>query len=495
MIMNYSTKNRLRVFTSFSGYDSQCMALDRLKHNFPDFDYELVGWSEIDKYAIQAHDAIYPQYSQCNYGDIKKIDWERVPDFDLFTYSFPCTDISNAGKQMGLSRDSGTRSSLLWECEKAIEIKKPKYLLMENVSALLSDKFKPQLKKWCDVLEGYGYKSFYKILNAKQMGVPQNRAIVFMLSTLDHEHSFYFPKPFKLEKNLKDILESKVDENLYLSQERIGGLLLSNEKEQVQGNGFAFEPKTVDGTTANSVTTHAGGRKTDNFIAEPCIAAMRGRADGDWYESEHKQKLEIGSSEASNALSTVAKDNMLVEPVVLGWVRDEKGIVTSRPEVSVANCVTAGKRDNTQNYVVEQCLLNGDKDGCASTITTSHDYTGNITSPKGGHKQMGVLEMMHRDKQIPTDEIIQELRILHPNRGIMMYNSTPCFIRRLSCRELYRLMDVDNTDIDTLLSTNIPKTQHTKLAGNSICVNPLYHIFRKLFIDKEPEQDQQLTLF
>ena len=91
--------DKLRVFTTFSGYDSQCLALDRLKRNYPNFDYELVGWSEIDKYAIKAHDALFPNTT--NYGDITKIDWENVPDFDLFTYSSPCQDFSQAGKQRG----------------------------------------------------------------------------------------------------------------------------------------------------------------------------------------------------------------------------------------------------------------------------------------------------------------------------------------------------------------------------------------------------------
>lgn len=85
MEFKYTTDRPLRVFTAFSGYDSQCLALDRI--GIP---YELVGWSEIDKYAIQAHNAIYPQWKDRNYGDISKIDWSQVPDFDLFTYSFPC---------------------------------------------------------------------------------------------------------------------------------------------------------------------------------------------------------------------------------------------------------------------------------------------------------------------------------------------------------------------------------------------------------------------
>lgn len=122
----------IRIFTAFSGYDSQCMALDRIG-----MDYDLVGWSEIDRYAIAAHNAIYPQYADRNYGDISGIDWAQVPDFDLLTYSSPCQDFSIAGRQRGGERGSGTRSSLLWECERAIAAKRPRYLLFENVSALV----------------------------------------------------------------------------------------------------------------------------------------------------------------------------------------------------------------------------------------------------------------------------------------------------------------------------------------------------------------------
>ena len=79
---------KLKVVTLFSGYDSQCMSLDRLHRNFPQFAYELIAWSEIDKYAIQAHDAAYPQYADRNLGDVCKIDWYKVEDFDLLTYPF-----------------------------------------------------------------------------------------------------------------------------------------------------------------------------------------------------------------------------------------------------------------------------------------------------------------------------------------------------------------------------------------------------------------------
>ena len=218
MVKKYTKENPLRVFTAFSGYDSQCLALNRLG-----IDYDLVGWSEIDPAAIKAHDALFPQYADRNYGDISKIDWSVVPDFDLFTYSFPCTDLSNAGRQAGFDEGSGTRSSLLWECRKAISIKRPKYMMLENVKALLSDKFVDLFKKWCEELESYGYVNYYDILNSKDFGVPQSRERVFVISILktdDEPEPYYeFPRPIPLKKTVEDVLEDDVPEKYYMKQE------------------------------------------------------------------------------------------------------------------------------------------------------------------------------------------------------------------------------------------------------------------------------------
>ena len=237
---------KIRVFTAFSGYDSQCLALERLKRDYPNFDYELVGWSEIDKYAIQAHNTLFPQWADRNYGDISKIDWSKVPDFDLFTYSSPCQDFSNAGLQRGGEEGSGTRSSLLWECRKAIFIKRPKYLLLENVKALVSKKFLPLFGKWVQTLEGYGYYCTHQVLNAKDYGIPQNRERVFLVSirrdVIDPTPQYSFPKPFPLECRLKDILEESVDEKYYLSDQTIANFAEHCERKQAEGCGFKFEP-------------------------------------------------------------------------------------------------------------------------------------------------------------------------------------------------------------------------------------------------------------
>lgn len=237
--------NPLRVFTAFSGYDSQCMSLDRLSRDYPHFSYELVGWSEIDKYAIEAHNAVYPQWSDRNFGDISKVDWDSVPYFDLFTYSFPCQAVSSAGKQEGLAEGSGTTSSLLWECRKCIAAKHPYFLLMENVSALTQKKFMPYFQSWIDYLESEGYHNFWTKMNAKDYGIPQNRVRVFMVSIHNSALAmspqlfpngihYEFPEGFALDRRLKDVLETyhdgkTLDEKYYLRPQQIAGRLARNE--------------------------------------------------------------------------------------------------------------------------------------------------------------------------------------------------------------------------------------------------------------------------
>lgn len=358
---------QLKVFTAFSGYDSQCMALDKLGVG-----YELVGWSEIDKYAIQAHNAVYPQYRDRNFGDICHIDWAKVPDFDLFTYSFPCTDISTAGKQAGLEKGSGTRSSLLWECEKAIENKMPKYLLMENVKSLTGRKYKCFLSAWEQYLSKLGYTNHTKVLNAKDYGIPHNRERVFMISTRGSE-SYYFPEPLPLEKRLRDILECDVDEKYFLSEKMIKGFIRNNIAHRKKGTGFLWLPKTGDGT-ANCLRANGALTPTDNSI----IA-------GEYSEPEIIQR-----SRGFN----------------------KGGTYTICPAI------------------------------------TSNSWQEN--------------NFLCREK-----------------------------IRRLTPRECFRLMGVSESDINKIQNAGISDSRQYVMAGNSIVVDVLFHIFRKLFTDKSCELIQK----
>lgn len=250
----------VKVFTAFSGYDSQCLAL-----NIANIDYELVGWSEIDKFAIKAHNALFPQWTDRNYGDISKIDWNMVPDFDLFTYSSPCQDFSNAGKMRGGEKGSGTRSSLLWECEKAIRAKMPKYLLMENVANLVSKKFIGTFQNWLNVLSELGYTNYWQVLNAKDYGVPQNRKRVFVVSILNSQQPYYFPQKIRTNLVLKDLLEKKVRKRYYLSKKIINGFEQHAARYGGRGHSFAWNP-TDGNTIARTILASCGLRPSDNYI-------------------------------------------------------------------------------------------------------------------------------------------------------------------------------------------------------------------------------------
>lgn len=189
--MQYTKENPLRVVTLCSGYDSQCLALERLKQVYPAFNYELVAWSEFDptskqpierQPAVIAHNALFPQWADRNLGDMTKIDWAQVTDFDFLFYSTPCQDISSAGLQNGFQEGSGTRSSIIWNVRDAVKEKRPKYLCLENVKAMIQKKFMPMFNLWQQELERLGYANFAQVLNAKHYGVPQNRERIFLVS-------------------------------------------------------------------------------------------------------------------------------------------------------------------------------------------------------------------------------------------------------------------------------------------------------------------------
>ena len=242
--------NKEKIFlTTFSGYDSQLMAADVLKEWHPDFRWTCKGWSDIDKYACQMHNLVFPQFADCALGDITKIDWHEVKrslegrEVDLFTYSSLCQDISQAGKQMGLQEGSDTRSALLWRVADAVEVLRPKYLLQENVAALVSQKFMPDFQKWLDKLSSLGYVSRWTRLNAKNYGVPQNRDRVFCISMRrDVAFDYQFPEPFELLTRLEDVLEEEVSDRYFLKDDAVSKFLKANDSDNALFIQFDLPP-------------------------------------------------------------------------------------------------------------------------------------------------------------------------------------------------------------------------------------------------------------
>ena len=238
---------KLRVFEAFAGYGSQSLALRNIG-----VEHEVVAISEIDKYVLQAYYAMHDKNIP-NLGDISKIKVEDIPEHDLFTYSFPCQDISVAGKRGGIA-EGETRSGLLYECKRIIEHCRPKYLLMENVKNLVGKKFKPHFDEWLTYLETLGYTNYWDVLNAKDYGIPQNRKRVFVVSILGEHKPYEFPKVIEPSINLKDILEDNVDEKYYLSE-----MVQQRFKQTNSDDGT----KNVIGTTAPPTRTI--GRRDDVY--------------------------------------------------------------------------------------------------------------------------------------------------------------------------------------------------------------------------------------
>lgn len=233
----YTTENPLRLIELFAGIGSQTQALTNIG-----IAHKVVAISEIDKYAIQSYEAMHGKAN--NLGDIRKI--EELPDADLWTYSFPCQDISVAGKGAGIKE--GTRSGLLFEVERLLRVASekgtlPKYLLLENVKNLVSKKFKADFDKWLDFLSELGYTNYWKVLNAKDYGIPQNRERVFCVSIRGEHKSFVFPKPKELTIRLRDMIDETVDERFYLKESTIRSILRStfnSRRDSIRpGDGLA----------------------------------------------------------------------------------------------------------------------------------------------------------------------------------------------------------------------------------------------------------------
>ncbi len=219
--MEYSAENPLRLIELFAGIGSQTQALKNI--GVP---HKVVAISEIDKYAIQSYEAMHGKVN--NLGDIRAI--KALPDADLWTYSFPCQDISVAGKGAGIKE--GTRSGLLFEVERLLNVASengtlPQYLLLENVKNLVSKKFKADFDRWLSFLSSLGYTNYWQILNAKDYGIPQNRERVFCVSIRGEHTSFVFPEKQELKLRLRDMIDAVVDEKYYLKESTIRSIVNS----------------------------------------------------------------------------------------------------------------------------------------------------------------------------------------------------------------------------------------------------------------------------
>lgn len=410
--------NKLRICHLFAGVGAPEMALDKLN-----VEYDNVGYSEIDKFAIKSYIAIHGE--QPYLGGIEEV--EQLPECDLLVYGSPCQDFSVAGDKKGLIDENGnkTRSGLLLDVERLLDKAKadgklPSMLLMENVKNLVGTKFKPDFDRWLDKLEELGYKNYWKVLNAKDFGVPQNRERVFVVSVrkdiAEQKGDFVFPEGFRLEKRLKDLLEDGVAEHYYLNQHTL---------EKIAKSKFHSErDRIVKGDVCQ--TLRARDYKDPVCVKEPMGAASRGRyvTDEDGTTTT-EQQLELNGSAVSNTITTVAKDALVVEPKV----------------EQIANYL-----EGEGNYW---------KNPNNGRIYSGEGLAPTLNCMEGGNRQPKVVE---------GDENFEE----------------PFRVRKLTERECWRLMGFSDESVDKVKEAGISRSQMYKQAGNSIVVDVLYYIFRNL---------------
>lgn len=424
----------MKLLSLFSGVGAFEKALKNLN-----IDYELVGYSEIDKYATKAYSLIHGEPESKNLGDITKINASELPkDIDLITYGFPCQDISIAGNKQGFFDNQGekTRSGLFFNALNVIRETQPKVAIAENVKNLTGKRFKNEFEIVLNSLCSAGYNNYYKVLNAKDYGVPQNRERVFIVSIrkdIDTE-KFEFPEPIELNKRLKDMLEDTVDEKYYLKSLKMSFINRSFEQEK-KGNGFRFEPHVKNkANCAKAITTRAGGRMDDNFIIDIDTNQEKFKFDSTNrllqigtldIKGQDNIKRVYSSEGISPTLTNMQGGNRQPKIATKKASGNEKVIVASR-----------GRYVNTNNQTVTKQQFEINNTGCTNALTT-----------------------------VQKDNYVLE---------------EPFKIRKLTPKECFRLMGFKDRDINILIENNISNTQLYKMAGNSICVPVLECIFKQL---------------
>ena len=229
--------DQIRVVSLFSGIGAFEKALTRIGKK-----YEVVNFCEIDKNASKSYCAIHGEPESKNLGDISKVDETKLPDFDLMTWGFPCQDISIAGKLKGI--EVGTRSGLYYEGLRILNHKKPTYSIIENVKNLVGSKFKAQFQQILDDLDAAGYNSYWKVMNAKNYGIPQSRERVFIVSVRkDADKGFEFPKEFDSGVRLKDFIEKDVPAKYTINPVKTAKFLESIDGKKIEVGGIMVSRK------------------------------------------------------------------------------------------------------------------------------------------------------------------------------------------------------------------------------------------------------------
>lgn len=510
----------MKILSLFSGIGAFEKALDNMGVN-----YELVNYCEIDKYASKSYAAIHGVPESKNLGDITKVDTSKLPnDIDLISYGFPCQDISLAGKQRGFTNEDGerTRSGLFFEALRLIEDLQPKVAICENVKNLTSKKFANEFQIVLESLEEAGYKNYWKVLNAKDYGIPQNRERVFIISIReDIDKGYEFPEPFPLELRLKDMLDDVVDEKYYLSNKMISYVLDLNETQKESKWSDRCNSGELNPEVAHTLSVRgAGGCQragVSNFVLDNVddeisvkdlkkaidpriIVAGKTKSGG-----ERSRIIDTRGIATSLTATDYKQPQQIVEPVCLNSKGGRGGVDGLQPSVqdrvydseAISTAVTtsympsvlvkeATKQGYAEAYDGDSINLEQPNSktrrgrvgkGVAQTLTTSPQQA--VVEPvaaamRGRYNSDGELE-----QRVEISDRDYGNALTTAQKDSMVCEPT-LRIRKLTPLECFRLMGFSDDDFYRAEKVN-SNTQLYKQAGNSIVVDVIEELYEQLF--------------
>lgn len=521
----------IRYLSLFSGIGAFEKALKNIG-----IDYELVGFSEIDKYAIKSYCAVHGVDECLNLGDISKIDLDSLPkNIDLITHGSPCQDFSIAGRLAGGDKGSGTRSSLMWCTVDIVGAVRPKYVVWENVKNLLSKTNRHNFDGYLEIMNELGYNSYYKVLNAKDFGIPQNRERVFTVSIRkDIDTGYTFPEGFELKLKLKDMLEETVDEKYYLNDAQINRIqttTYNTGKTRIQEKDYCDtlcardwkDPKCVKVKSESDDTIELPGaygrefgskgkiQETDSACAT--LQAAMGNGGGNVPIIKVIGKLDIKGHDCvkrvysddgiAPTLTDMQGGNRQPKIMTMGnympsghdasRIVDEEGLAPTVKENH--GTVTAVAMRGRYNDVgkVEQQIEVSDREIANSITTVQKDSLIGESikikeATKAGFKEacegdgINISSRIKYQRGNVQHDICQTLISNGGNdRGVVTESMR---IRKLTPRECWRLMGFSDEDFDKAAGVPTSNTQLYKQAGNSIVVDVLEAVLGVIFCEK-----------
>lgn len=429
-------------------------------------EYKVVDYVEIDKYAVASFNAIHGT----NFEPQDICKWDKDIDVDLIMHGSPCQDFSVAGKQAGGDKDSGTRSSLMYETIRIVEKLKPKYVIWENVKNLLSKKHRHNFDVYLEAMEKLGYRSYYQVLNAKDYGIPQNRERVFTVSIRnDIDAGFEFPKKQPLKLRLKDMLEEKVDEKYYLSDNQVDSIKFSTytqNQRRIQEKDYCDtlcardwkDPKCIQ------VAQMYGTEKEPNPQA------------GRIYDSDGISPT-MDSCSGGNRMPKITVKNDGVYTNVSKQTANYDNATTSETELKCEEKVQKGNA-YLRNYGSKGKLQDSEKI-CDTLLSAMGGGGGNI--PIIREEPLDRPNWNRTAKEVLNVEgVCRTLSTQSNNLLTKIKEPTTLRIRKLTPKECWRLMGFKDEEFEKAQKIPTSNTQLYKQAGNSIVVDVLVKILKEL---------------